>query len=689
MTCVLLSAALTGAFVMATANEFPDARSYEPVIVRANQLAVFEGKEVAKLEAYRWTNSSWQEIPFQIDEREPGHDIAADSLNPARQCNLPASNTPPSNCSDVYLPEWTQAGLPTADGLFFGLDEFVVMAHDLGDRATTADGLPTDDSDFETTRYEVRARDPISGNSGWFYIFAHTTTSFTKSGTSYVTYEVPSSGSCAGDRTPRQSCGTVSASPTSSTQSSYYKMQWAGNWTLATLEIEPPTDLLDRVKGRAVPVTGGNETEKTWDWGVCPIFRGYTAGPVRLVRSIQGAQSGVVTLKNEFVYGRFVDVEIEFRGHEINSFKWYLDYDPAATPLGNRLRFDVKGGSTTSKEDDIDGEAPVENFTALWDAWKKVSNNELALVHLFREGPEKIKTKDADDANIENRSFTYLDDKAEYDGTGDQYAYGNHGVLYENLGWNQDENCTDKINFGRIRRRIILFHGDDLPDAGTDYDINTGFAAHFKPSNAIRVTTCTRPDGCGSGSIGCLEPLWSVNPDPSGGFNDITNQDCNPPAAGWNLYKRLAGQQSFQFVGPIRTNVVFRDRDIRRGVTYEYALKPFDESGDEGPMTSSKSVTVTDTVPPPPPDGMTAAAGQGMITVSWDPVHAGDAYEYNVYASSATGGPYDMVTAHPVETRTYIITNLQQGETMYVVVTAVDTSGNESTYSGEASATAQ
>lgn len=57
---------------------------------------------------------------------------------------------------------------------------------------------------------------------------------------------------------------------------------------------------------------------------------------------------------------------------------------------------------------------------------------------------------------------------------------------------------------------------------------------------------------------------------------------------------------------------------------------------------------------------------------------------YNVYRGTASGGPYVMIVTAPQAGTTYTDLTVQSGITYYYVVTAVDSTGNESSYSNEA-----
>jgi len=88
--------------------------------------------------------------------------------------------------------------------------------------------------------------------------------------------------------------------------------------------------------------------------------------------------------------------------------------------------------------------------------------------------------------------------------------------------------------------------------------------------------------------------------------------------------------------------------------------------------------------PPSAPNGLTAAVGNGQITLSWgaSPGTAG----YSVKRSTVSGGAYAVI-AGSVGNTNYTDTGLVSGTTYYYVVSAVNPSG-ESTNSNPASATA-
>ena len=94
-----------------------------------------------------------------------------------------------------------------------------------------------------------------------------------------------------------------------------------------------------------------------------------------------------------------------------------------------------------------------------------------------------------------------------------------------------------------------------------------------------------------------------------------------------------------------------------------------------------------DRTPPSAPTALTASAvSSSQIDLSWAP-HPdpdSDLDHYNVYCSTTSGGPYSRIDS--VVESEYFDTGLAPDTTYYYVVTAVDTSGNESDNSVEASA---
>ncbi|MGH9775421.1 MAG: beta strand repeat-containing protein [Candidatus Acidiferrales bacterium] len=77
---------------------------------------------------------------------------------------------------------------------------------------------------------------------------------------------------------------------------------------------------------------------------------------------------------------------------------------------------------------------------------------------------------------------------------------------------------------------------------------------------------------------------------------------------------------------------------------------------------------------------------QHQATLTWVASTSSNIVGYNVYRGTNSGGQYTKLTSSPVNALTYLDTAVVAGQTYFWVVTAVDSSGNESGFSNQASA---
>jgi hypothetical protein len=98
-----------------------------------------------------------------------------------------------------------------------------------------------------------------------------------------------------------------------------------------------------------------------------------------------------------------------------------------------------------------------------------------------------------------------------------------------------------------------------------------------------------------------------------------------------------------------------------------------------------------DRTPPAAPTGLAAAAvGSSQIDLKWNANGEADLGRYNVYRSTSSGGSFSKIgSVAKTSSPKYSDTGLQAATTFYYMVAAVDTSGNQSAYSDQASAKTQ
>jgi Abnormal spindle-like microcephaly-assoc'd, ASPM-SPD-2-Hydin/Fibronectin type III domain len=80
--------------------------------------------------------------------------------------------------------------------------------------------------------------------------------------------------------------------------------------------------------------------------------------------------------------------------------------------------------------------------------------------------------------------------------------------------------------------------------------------------------------------------------------------------------------------------------------------------------------------------GTGVAATAHSVILSWTASDSG-VVGYHVYSSTVSGGPYVRMTSTPVNNSSYAVTGVQPGRTYYYVVTALNSSSQESAYSSE------
>ena len=84
----------------------------------------------------------------------------------------------------------------------------------------------------------------------------------------------------------------------------------------------------------------------------------------------------------------------------------------------------------------------------------------------------------------------------------------------------------------------------------------------------------------------------------------------------------------------------------------------------------------------------TASNQRGKINLSWTQTTKPTVTQNKVYRSTLNGGPYSLIATLNATT-SYLNSGLVSGQTYYYAVTAVDSAGQESAYSNQASATAK
>jgi len=164
--------------------------------------------------------------------------------------------------------------------------------------------------------------------------------------------------------------------------------------------------------------------------------------------------------------------------------------------------------------------------------------------------------------------------------------------------------------------------------------------------------------------------------------------DPSSGAQSYNVKRSTTSGGPYTEIATGITDTQYTDTDLANGTTYYYVVSATNQIGESGNSNEASATPAPDTTPPAAPTGLTADPGNTKAYLDWNDNAESDLSYYNVYRDTTSGGPYTQV-ATDVTSSDYTDTGLTNGTTYYYVVTAVDTSSNESQYSGEASVTPQ
>jgi len=163
------------------------------------------------------------------------------------------------------------------------------------------------------------------------------------------------------------------------------------------------------------------------------------------------------------------------------------------------------------------------------------------------------------------------------------------------------------------------------------------------------------------------------------------NWTASSGATSYKVYRgTTAGGESTTAIATGVTTASYSDAGLTNGTKYYYKVAAVNTAG-----TSALSSEVSATPEPPAPAtpaGLTAAAGNASVVLSW--TASSGATSYNVYRGTTAGGESATAAASGITTTFYSDTGLSNGTKYYYKVAAVN-AGGTSALSVEASATPQ
>ena len=393
-------------------------RPYDPVVLTGADVPWLEGVPPNEIVAFRYSGG-WQQIPVQVDERATKtsgqiYNKGSGGGEAAGQAYQP----PTDFTSLVYTDSGTFTG-PDPDANLDADDEIVFMAKDSGAAASTA-SQPA--GTIAGTGVQVAITDPLDpGSKGFVYLFLSDGSLSPGAGQQYVSY---SFNVLSGPYLTTYNTLNGPNPENSVITSPYYSHHFADRWTSDELRVTTTgasgADILDRHKALFAP-GACVRSENTFSDGE-GAFIANKVGPVRVVRSYIGANSGPLTQRDHVFYERREEIRTFLRVHAISGMMDFFDYSPDAS--GMTYYNDLNPSGVT-----IDGNPDTVTLGAI--EWEMVSGAQGSLVLVG-----------AISTNIANFAYTsyYLDDSTPSvtQCTGDAYAYGSSGVRIT-----QSIPCTD------------------------------------------------------------------------------------------------------------------------------------------------------------------------------------------------------------------------------------------------------
>jgi hypothetical protein len=168
-----------------------------------------------------------------------------------------------------------------------------------------------------------------------------------------------------------------------------------------------------------------------------------------------------------------------------------------------------------------------------------------------------------------------------------------------------------------------------------------------------------------------------------GGGQVVVSWAASIGATSYNVYRALT--PGGEGGTPYRTGLTattFTDTGLTNGTTYFYQVTAVNAAGESG---RSVEVSATPQAPPPAaPSGLTAAAGNAQVTLTW--AASTGATSYNVFRSTVAGGEGGTPWRTGLSVTTFTDTGLTNGTAYFYKVAAVN-AGGQSGPSNEASAT--
>lgn len=328
------------------------ARDLDPVVLAGSEVPALLGLAPGSIVAFRWSTErrGWEQVPVQVDERH------VELM--AKLRNGTGSSGPTTL---AYSDAGANAG-PDPVTTLDSNDEVAFMAADTGGPVPKGTSAPAGVLTAGATRVVVTdplaSYDPVRGSGvGYLYLFQRAGSGLDPAaGRDYVDYDF-------------QPADPMGHTEDSTVTSDRYRTHFAARWVRDEIAVGGGPDVLDRHRNLfAVGVCGRSEdTFSAGDGG----YATNVDGPVRVIRSYLGANSGTYTQREHVFYRGAERVQTFLRVHAIPGILDFYDYSPAAIGM-TYASSSTPGGVTIDGVPDTAGTAPP--------TWEAVTGSQGAIV---------------------------------------------------------------------------------------------------------------------------------------------------------------------------------------------------------------------------------------------------------------------------------------------------------------------
>ncbi len=200
----------------------------------------------------------------------------------------------------------------------------------------------------------------------------------------------------------------------------------------------------------------------------------------------------------------------------------------------------------------------------------------------------------------------------------------------------------------------------DYQGVNYDYNDNVSLIMNVKPTSPP-----SAPVNLVTTASGVVTLTWTPNTEANlGGYNVYRSTSASGP---WTKLNAT-----------LLTTAGYVDSTGTAGVTSYYKVTAVDNVGNQSSGAFASATPTSDTTPPAMPANLIATGSVSGISLSWDANTELDLAGYNIYRASSVNGPFTKLNSAVLTSTNFFDTGAAVGATSYYRLTAVDTSGNES-----------